>query len=171
MIKKFKEIYEKHKEIILYLVFGLITTVVSLGVCFLTLSIGVLFPPLRDAAGEPTELLDVIGSITQWVSGVLVSFFTNKRYVFTSAEKGKGATAKQLVAFSGARVGTLFLEIAVNLGVIAALDALSYKAFALNLIVISIPLTSRLWAKVVSSVIVVVSNYFISKLWVFKKKS
>ena len=38
------------------------------------------------------------------------------------------------------------------------------------LIIFSIALTSRLWAKVISSIVVVVSNYFISKLLVFKKK-
>ena len=171
MIEKIKKIYEKHKELIRYLVFGIITTVVSLGFCFATLKIGVLFEPLRDEAGEPTELLDVIGSITQWVSGVLVAFFTNKLWVFTDSEKGRKATLKQLVTFSGARVATLFIEIVINLGVIAVFDALGYKAPVLNLMVISIALTSRLWAKAVSSVVVVVSNYFISKLWVFKKKN
>ena len=128
MIKKLKELYQKHKEIILYLVFGVITTVVSLGVCYLTLKLGVLFEPLRDEAGEPTELLDVIGSITQWVSGVLVAFFVNKRYVFTGSETGRQANLKQLAIFSGGRVATLFVEIVINLGVIAVLDALGYKA-------------------------------------------
>ena len=170
MIEKIKKIYEKHREIIRYLCFGVITTVVSLGVCFATLKIGVLFEPLRDKSGDPTELLDVIGSITQWVSGVLVAFFTNKRWVFTDSVKGAKATAKQLVAFSGARVATLFVEIVINLGVIAIFDLLGYKAPVLNLLVFSLALTSRLWAKVVSSIVVVISNYFISKLWIFKKK-
>ena len=170
MIKKFKEFYVKHKELILYLFFGVVTTVVSLGFCFATLKVGVLFEPLRDDAGEPTELLDIIGSVTQWISGVLVAFFTNKTWVFTSSEKGVRATMRQLATFSGARVGTLFVEIVINLGVIAAFDALGYKAPVLNLVFISVALTSRLWAKVVSSVVVVISNYFISKLWVFKKK-
>lgn len=170
MIKKFKEFYAKHKELILYLFFGVVTTVVSLGFCFATLKIGVLFEPLRDDVGEPTELLDIIGSVTQWISGVLVAFFTNKLWVFTSSEKGVRATLRQLATFSGARVGTLLIEIIINLGVIAAFDALGYKAPVLNLVFISVALTSRLWAKVVSSVVVVISNYFISKLWVFKKK-
>ena len=170
MIEKIKEFYKKYKELILYLFFGVVTTVVSLAFCFATLKIGVLFEPLRDSAGEPTELLDIIGSITQWVSGVLVAFFTNKAWVFTDSERGARATLRQLATFSGARVGTLFIEIIINLGVIAAFDALGYKAPVLNLVFISVALTSRLWAKAVSSVVVVISNYFISKLWVFKKK-
>lgn len=169
-MKKIKEFYEKHKELVRYLFFGLVTTVVSLGFCFATLKLGVLVPALRDEAGEPTELLDIIGSITQWISGVLVAFFTNKLWVFTGSEKGLRATLRQLATFSGARVGTLFVEIIINLGVIAIFDACGYTAPVLNLLVVSVALTSRLWAKAVSSVVVVVTNYFISKLWVFKKK-
>ena len=33
-----------------------------------------------------------------------------------------------------------------------------------------IELTSRFWAKMISSVVVVISNYYISKLLVFKEK-
>ena len=170
MIEKIKKIYEKHKEIILYLVFGVITTVASLAACFVTLKFGVLLPFLRDEVGEPTELLDIIGSTTQWIVGVLVAFFTNKKWVFTGSEKGRRATVKQLVTFSGARVGTYFIEVVINLGVIALFDLLGYTPIVLNLIAFSIALIARLWAKVVSSVVVVVSNYFISKLIVFRKK-
>ncbi len=170
MIEKIKNLYKKHKEIILYLTFGIITTVASLAACYATLRIGVLFDFLRGADGEPTELLDVIGSVVQWVTGVLVAFYTNKKWVFTDSEKGKEATVKQLLTFSGARVATLFVEIAINLGTIALFDLAGYKPISLNLIIITIALTSRLWAKVVSSIVVVVSNYFISKLIVFKKK-
>ena len=170
MIEKIKKIYEKYKEIILYLLFGVITTVVSLASCFITLKIGVLFDFLRGADGEPTELLDVIGSCVQWVTGVLVAFYTNKKWVFTGSEQGKEATLKQLITFSGARVATLFVEIVINLGTIALFDLAGYKPVELNLIILTLALTSRLWAKIVSSIVVVVSNYFISKLIVFKKK-
>ena len=170
MMEKIKKIYEKHKEIILYLLFGVITTVASLAACFITLKVGVLFDFLRGADGEPTELLDVIGSCVQWVTGVLVAFYTNKKWVFTGSEQGKEATLKQLITFSGARVATLFVEIVINLGMIALFDLAGYKPIELDLIILTLALTSRLWAKVVSSIVVVVSNYFISKLIVFKKK-
>ncbi len=165
---KLKQIYERHKEIILYLFFGVVTTLVSLAACWLTLKVGVRF--LHDESGEPTELLDIIGSTVQWVTGVLVAFFTNKKWVFTDAEKGKSAGTKQFFTFCGSRVVTYFIEVIINLGVIALFDALGYRSITLNLLVITIALTSRFWAKVVSSVVVVVSNYFISKLLVFKKK-
>lgn len=163
-----KNIYQKHKEIILYLLFGIITTLCSLGACYLTLKIGVRW--LHDENGDPSKLLDVIGSTTQWISGVLVSFFTNKLFVFKNAKKGRSATLKQLAIFSGSRVGTYFLEVAVNLGVIAILELLGYSGPDINLIVIKFNLSARVWAKAISSVIVVVSNYFISKLIVFRNK-
>ena len=169
MIEKIKNIYQKYKEIILYLIFGVITTVVSLAACYATLKIGALF--IGDDPSTAAEMmLDVAGSTVQWVSGVLVAFFTNKKWVFTSAEKGTRATLKQLAVFSGARVATYFIEVFINLGTIALFDLANYKAPTLNLLIISLTLTSRIWAKAVSSVVVVVSNYFISKLIVFKKK-
>ena len=169
-MRKTKEFCLKHKEILLYLFFGVVTTVVSLAACWATLKLGVMFEALRDESGEPTELLDIIGSTVQWVTGVLVAFFTNKKWVFTDAEKGRNAGMKQFFAFSGSRVGTYFIEVVINLGVIALLEHLNYRALALNLIVFSMVLSARLWAKVVSSVFVVISNYFISKWLVFKKK-
>ena len=162
-----KKIYEKHKEIILYLLFGVITTVCSLGACYLTLKLGVLV--FHDENGNPTHFLDILGSTSQWIVGVLVSFFTNKFWVFKKAAKGTRATLRQLAIFSGSRVGTYFLEVAINLGVIALLDLLGYRAFDINLI-ISISVTSRVWAKILSSVFVVIANYFISKLIVFRNK-
>ena len=168
-MKKIINFYEKHKQLILYLLFGVITTVISLGVCFITLKVGVKF--MHDEAGEPTELLDIIGSTTQWISGVLVAFITNRLWVFTDAERGAKAGFKQLAVFSGSRVATYFIEVAINLGVIALFDLFDYKAPTLNLIFFSLVLTSRIWAKLVSSVVVVISNYFISKLLVFKKRN
>ncbi|MBO5203623.1 MAG: GtrA family protein [Clostridia bacterium] len=167
-MSKLKQFYSKHKQLVLYLVFGFITTVASLFACYATLKIGVVF--FHDENGEPTELLDILGSTAQWIVGVLVAFITNKKWVFTEAEKGARSTLKQLVTFSGSRVLTYFLEVAVNLGVIALLEALGYKAFTLPLLVVDIEISTRVWAKVVSSVLVVVSNYFISKLIVFKSK-
>ena len=109
-MKKIKELYEKYKEIILYLFFGVVTTVVSLAACFVTLKVGVMFEALRDEAGEPTELLDIIGSTTQWISGVLVAFITNRLWVFTDAERGAKAGFKQLAVFSGSRVATTIFK-------------------------------------------------------------
>ena len=170
MIKKLIAIYKKHELIIRYLVFGLITTIVSLLACYVTVKSAALI--WHDDNGDPNAIADTLGSISQWVVGVLVAFFTNKLWVFTNAEKGVRATFKQLFVFSSSRVGTFFVEWLINLGIIALLDDLiHYNAPTIPLGFMDFELSSRIWAKIVSSIIVVITNYYISKLIVFKKKS
>ena len=70
--------------------------------------------------------VDILGSTSQWIVGVLVAFLTNKKWVFTDAEKGTKATFKQLGIFSGARVATYFLEVFINLIFIALLPRRSF---------------------------------------------
>ena len=170
MIKKIKAIYKKHELIIRYLFFGFITTVLSLLACYVTVKSAALI--WHDESGDPNAIADSLGSIMQWIVGVLVAFFTNKLWVFKNAEKGARATFKQLFIFSSSRVGTFFIEWLINLGIIALLDdLLSYKAPIIPLGFMDFELSSRIWAKVVSSIIVVITNYYISKLIVFKKKN
>lgn len=158
-----RNFYDRHKQIILYMAFGVLTSVVSLAACYATLKIGVRF--MHDENGQPTELLDILGSTAQWVSGVIVAFVTNRKWVFPEHKVGKMNAFVQLAKFSGGRVCTYFIEVAVNLGAIVALESLGYKTFYL----LGLALTVRVWAKLVSSIIVIISNYFISKLIVFRK--
>ena len=160
---KCRNFYEKHKQLILYLLFGILTSVVSLAACYVTLKLGVRV--MHDENGQPTELLDILGSTAQWVSGVLVAFLTNRKWVFTEHKVGTKNAFVQLAKFSGGRVCTYFIEVAVNLGAIVALESLGYVPFSL----LGFAITVRVWAKLVSSIIVIVSNYFISKLLVFRK--
>ena len=164
MIGRLKELYGKHREIISYLFFGVVTTVVSLGAWYLTMKVGVLF--LNDGNGEPTTLLDAIGSTVQWVVGVAVAFVTNKIFVFTDAEKGFSKTVKQLATFTASRVMTYFMEMGMNIASIWAFQTLGYKAFE----VFGFNVDERIWAKAITAVAVTVANYVISKLLVFKKE-
>ena len=169
-MEKIKKIYQKHRLVIRYLLFGFITTVLSLLACYITVKSAALI--WHDDNGDPTAIADTLGSVTQWIVGVLVAFFTNKLWVFTNAEHGVKATFKQLLIFSNARIATFFIEWVINLGIIALLDRVfHYNAPVLNLIIMDFELSARIWAKVISSVIVVITNYYISKLVVFKKKN
>ncbi len=170
MVKKLKEIYKKHELIIRYLFFGLITTVLSLAACYITVKSAALV--WHDKNGDPNAIADSLGSITQWIVGVLVAFFTNKLWVFKNAETGARATFKQLLVFSSSRVGTFFIEWIINLAIIALLDdLLKYNSLTIPLGFMDFELSSRIWAKVISSIIVVITNYYISKLVVFRKKN
>ena len=168
MVDKIKELIRQKKQLILYFLFGGITTVCSLAAWYVTLRLGVLV--WHDEQGNPTVFVDVLGSTTQWVVGVLVTFFTNKKWVFVDAEKGLRVTVRQLLVFSGARVATYFMEVGMNLGAIALLTLLRYSEPTLHILGFDVVLSSRLWAKLVSSIAVVIANYFISKLVVFRRK-
>ena len=167
---RIKSLIARHRQLIRYIFFGAITTVGSLLCCYLTLKLGVLIPALRDSKGEPTELLDIIGSTTQWVSGVLIAFFTNKKWVFTDAPKGRAAGIKQFFTFSAARVGTYVLEVVMNLFAIWLFEVCGYQTLLIDLGFTVVKITSRIWSKAITSIGVVVTNYFLSKLLVFRKE-
>ncbi len=168
MREKIKEKLQRKRQLILYLLFGTFTSICSLVACYVTLKLGTML--WQDEQGDPTAFVDVLGSTVQWVVGVLIAFLTNKKWVFIEAEHGGRATMKQLSVFAGSRVVTYFLEVFINLGVIALLEGLRYRAPEFSVLGANIELSARVWAKVVSSVIVVISNYYISKMLVFRQK-
>ncbi|MBO5938149.1 MAG: GtrA family protein [Clostridia bacterium] len=164
-----KRFVVRKKQLILYLLFGGVTTVCSLLAWYLTLRFGVLV--FHDEKGDPTAFLDVLGSTAQWVVGIVVTFTTNKKWVFREAEHGLRAAVRQFGIFCSSRVLTYFLEVAVNLGIIALLDdLLHYHAPVFEIVGREFELSARIWAKLISSIVVIVANYFVSKLIVFRKK-
>ena len=70
-----KRLYEKYKEIINYLIVGVLTTVVSLGVYYACVYT-VLDP------NQPLQLQTA--NVISWVAAVTFAYFTNRRYVFES---------------------------------------------------------------------------------------
>ncbi len=167
MKEKIKAFYNKHKQLILYGFFGVLVTMVSFAAWKITMELGVLV--WHDDKGEPTMFLDVLGSSVQWVVGVATAFITNKKWVFVDAERGWRVTIRQLVSFTGSRVLTFFIEALANLGLIEVFDLVGYKGFHIDIFgIYEFDIDGRLWAKVLTAVIVVILNYIISKLFVFK---
>ena len=103
-------------------------------------------------------------------SGEPFIFINDNVPFFTDAEKGVRAGAKQFGVFASSRIGTYFLEVFINLAIIKLFEVFGYVAITLTILKFSLELTSRFWAKLFSSVLVVISNYYISKLLVFRKK-
>ena len=99
---------------------------------------------------------------------MLFAFFTNRAWVFTEADKSISLW-KQLLPFAGGRVITLGLDFVITFGLTLGLGAL-IPAWT------SAQLFGKTWnlceifSKVVAAVVVIVANYFISKLLVFKNK-
>ena len=103
-----KKLFEKYREIIVYIIVGLLTTVVSYGVRF-----AVLYPfanllaiNLETDHGSAT-ILRTVAVIVGWVAGVIFAFFTNKKWVFRDTVSGKDAVGAQFGKFVISRLGTL----------------------------------------------------------------
>ena len=86
------ELYKKYKEIINYLIFGVLTTVVSLATYYIC-----VFTFLNPE--NPVELQ--IANIISWIFAVIFAYVTNRKYVFESKEKNK---VKEATKFVGSRV-------------------------------------------------------------------
>lgn len=133
MINRLKQLYFNNKEIILYIIFGGLTTVISYAVFYCFYSV--------------LGVNELISNVFSWVSGVLFSFFTNRKYVFNKTGK---STFKELLKFSSGRITTLLFD---ELMIFVFVTLLKFNAFVI---------------KIISSVFVVILNYLISKFIVFK---
>lgn len=158
------------REVLMYLIFGVLTTLVGWIVYFAVMAGGrALFGiPSDDLSSVAYLGLYTAAQLLQWICAVLFAFFTNRKWVFTEGDK-KGNIFFQLVKFSSGRVLTLALDYVITFfgGM-----ALSKLLPALN----SVALIGHEWnindilAKLVAAVVVIVGNYFFSKFLVFKKK-
>ena len=149
MIKKIKAFVKEHKEGVLYLVFGALTTLVSI----------LSFALFNALLGDERYL---ISNLISWVIAVVFAFFTNKHLVFASRSNDKKTLLSEGGKFLGARVLSLGLE---ELILWIMLDLFGMESLLLLGIV-----TGEIIAKTIATVVVVVVNYFLSKFIIFKKK-
>ena len=145
MIGRIKALWCRYRELLLYVVFGGLTTVVDWGVSFL------LYYFWGEAIDQTPFLIHCV-NVLAWVAAVAFAFVTNRVLVFRSESRGRGAILRELCVFSGGRVMTLLLQEAIFL---VFFDILHWNEYGV---------------KLASAVLVVVLNYFISKLLVFRKK-
>ena len=143
-MNKIKGLYFKCKEIINYLIFGILTTVVSLVTKYL-----LLFTILD--ASNAFELQ--IAVIISWIAACLFAYITNRIFVFESKSK---KIIKEMTKFFTARLSTLGLEMLIMFIFVTALG-----------------LNSDTWVIIwtlVSQVVIIIGNYILSKLVVFRNK-
>lgn len=95
--EKFQKIFKKHREVILYLVFGVLTTLVSLVTYFLCTKL------FLDAT-NPIQLQ--IANVIAWIVSVLFAYVTNRKYVFQS----HSTIGREMAKFYLSRVGTLAID-------------------------------------------------------------
>ncbi len=170
-MKKNQGFYKKHEEIIKYLGFGVFTTVVSFAVFYVAIWVSsTFFDSLRDGKDSARYLFaNGIASVLKWCSGMLIAFYTNKKWVFTNADNNV-STAKQLLVFAEGRVATLVMATALQY----LFELLFAVTIRKDLQVFGMTFTAEFIgttvALLICSVIEVVTNYFLSKKFVFKQK-
>lgn len=163
-----KEFLHKH-QVIRYLLFGIGTTVVGWVVYFGMLMGGktLMGIPIEDTSSVTYLAVYTVAQIVQWVASVLVAFFTNKKWVFTDADKN-ASTLRQLEVFACGRVLTFVLDYGVTYFGALALSALLPFFNSVALLGAELNL-NEIAAKLVAAVLVIIGNYIFSKLLVFKK--
>lgn len=133
------DLYKKYKEIVNYLIFGVLTTIISLAVYYL-LTFTVIDPK--------NALLLQVANVISWVAGVLFAYVTNRKYVFDSKNEDK---LKEFSSFVGARLVTLIMDMIIMY------------------VGVTLMRGNDKIIKLISQVVVIVSNYLFSKIFVFRR--
>jgi putative flippase GtrA len=170
MIQKIKTFCTNHREMVMYLIFGFLTTVVGWSVYYVILLGGrAIFDfPVEETTSARYFALYTTAQVLQWICAGLFAFFTNRAWVFTDADKSVSVW-KQLIPFAGGRLVTFGLDYVITFGLALALCALIPSWTAVVLLGKTFNLC-EIGSKLVAAVVVIVSNYIMSKLFVFKKK-
>ena len=140
MSAKIKDLFIKYREIIVYLIVGVLTTLFSWAASFilkLFLDPGLVFQNFLINTGG-------------WVAGVCFAYPLNRSLVFQSRNP---RILMEFLGFSASRLSTWILDILIM--------ALTVNVFSMDYWIAKI---------FISSVLVTVLNYVISKLLIFRKK-
>ena len=143
MIEKLRGFCKKHREILVYLIVGGLTTLVSWAAKFLWNF------AFYGGTAAPTVAQNTILSVVENAAGIAFAYPTNRKWVFQSKNPHVLAEAG---SFVGSRLLTMLL------------------GWLLNLLLVNVLGISTYIATVVSAGFVVVGNYIISKLLVFRGK-
>lgn len=98
------------------------------------------------------DIHHLVSTVLSWALTVVFAYWTNRTFVFKSKNKDAKSLREEFVSFIGARVATELLEV--------GLMFLMVDCAGLNEYI----------SKFVCQVLVIVANYFLSKLWIFKEK-
>ena len=117
LILKISNLLSAHKQIVLYLIFGVCTTVINT-VCYWLLY-------------DILSWSNLISTVIAWLVAVIFAFITNKRYVFESRKSGVRAQLIEFVSFFGCRILTGILDVVI---MAVAVDLLKWNGLVWKLI-------------------------------------
>ena len=158
---------EKIRKLFMYLVSGCLTTAVN-WICYVAFDKLVKADMMVDLFGKEVSLKFIINQIVCWIIAVLVAYFLNRVTVFRS----KGNVVRELLSFAGARVlSFLVLELGLLYVMIWICEMITGVPATTPLMMIgTFAFTYDYMVKLINSVFVVIANYVLSKLMVFRKK-
>ena len=137
-LKKLVDLYKSHIEVMRYLIFGVLTTVINI----VAYSIGLYI----------FHIPNLISNIIAWILSVTVAYLTNRVYVFDSKANTAKAIFVEVVSFFASRLITLGVDEAI---MFITVDKLLWNGLLM---------------KIISNIIVIILNFILSKLIVFRKK-
>ena len=115
-MSKWKDLLHRHWDVISYLFFGVLTTVVNY----------IIYLPCYNVLGLPGSLSNAIA----WVGAVIFAYLTNKPFVFRSHDWSAGTVIPELTKFVACRVGSGVLETAI---IFLTVDCLSWNGNVMKL--------------------------------------
>lgn len=96
MREKLKVLFHKHCDILVYLIFGMLTTVVNY----------LVYLPCYNLAHLPSAVSNMVA----WIAAVAFAYVTNKIFVFRSLDWSIQTLLPELAKFLGTRLGSGVLE-------------------------------------------------------------
>lgn len=96
MIEKLRSLIEKYRDVLSYLFFGVLTTVVNY----------LIYLPVYNFCGLSAALSNMIA----WVGAVIFAFLTNKPFVFHSHDWSAKTVVPELTKFVSCRIASGVLE-------------------------------------------------------------
>ncbi|MBR6102950.1 MAG: GtrA family protein [Ruminococcus sp.] len=142
----FEPFYKKNKGALMYLFFGALATLVNFVVAGISKN-------LLESAGASKGTVSFLSTSIAWVVAAGFAYVTNRTWVFHSLIKSKRGILAEALSFFSGRLFTYFVEIIMMW--------LGYKVMGFNYWVV----------KIIANIVVLILNYVISKLIVFRKRA
>lgn len=163
----FTESQEKKRKLFMYLVSGGLTTAAN-WIVYIVFDLLVQSDMMVTLFGNEFSLKIAAKQIVGWIVAVTVAYILNRITVFRS----KGNVIRELISFAGARVlSFLVLELGVMYLMVWACEAITgLPASTPMFMIASFAFTYDYLVKLINCVFVVIANYVLSKIMVFRKK-
>ena len=163
-MNKIKELYKKYEEIIIYLIVGVLTTIVSWLACFVA----------KFFLDSNISFQNFLINTISWVVGVCFASPLNRAWVFKSKNKH---ILKEFGGFAASRISTWVLDVLIMwffVNIVSFKDLLLKLLSYVNLTFNDLDTQDKIYywfVKIfISAVLVTIANYVFSKFLIFNKK-